>query len=464
MTVEQSDPTYDRESDLPRSAVMTRVFGTRAFFRLWVGQLTASLGDWVGIIAILAIAARLSDNSGTAVSLVMVARVVPGFFLATVGGVIVDRFDRRQVMAFSNIGRAALLVLLPFVDSLGGLVLISFLLEICSLLYGPAKDASVPNLVPASRLASANSLGLVAAYGTFPFASIVFASLAALANWLGGFDALSSLEVNNETIALWFDATMFIVSTLIIWRLPIPRPARREGGPRADWTGALREMVEGFRFLHSHRVVRAVIIGLGLGLIGGGAMIPLGPVFAAQILGGDSATFGLLMTALGTGAAIGVVTLLAVQRRLPQRGVFSVATMATGASIIVAASVSITSLAVLAAVGIGAFAGTAYVTGFSVLQEEVSDELRGRTFAALYSVIRLCLLIALTVAPLFADLFEWLSGVLFTDRRISVGTLGYTVNGVRMALWFGGLLTFVAGFWAGRAARHARTEMDAVGG
>ena len=57
------------------------MFGTRSFFRLWLAQVISSTGDWIGLIAILAIAARVSDNSGAAVSLVMLARVVPGFFL-----------------------------------------------------------------------------------------------------------------------------------------------------------------------------------------------------------------------------------------------------------------------------------------------------------------------------------------------------------------------------------------------
>jgi len=450
---------YDPAADLPRSAAMTRVFGTRAFFRLWLSQLTSSLGDWIGLIAILAIAARVSDNSGAAVSLVMLARVVPGFFLATVGGVIVDRFDRRKVIVISDVGRAGLLVALPFVDTLGGLVLVSFAMEVFSLLYGPAKDASVPNLVPETRLASANSLGLVAAYGTFPFASIAFSLLTILATWLGGFDALSALEFNTETLALWLDAVTFIVSAALVWRLPLP--ARVRGPDRQiDLTSTVREMVEGFHFIRRERVVRAVIVGLGIGLIGGGAMIPLGPVFASEVLGGDAATFGLLMTALGIGASVGIVTLLAVQRKLPRQSVFSATVMLTGLAIVLAASFSNTLLAALFAALTGAFAGSGYVTGFSLLQEEVADELRGRTFAALYSVIRLCLLISLTVSPLFSDLFEWLTGLAFADHEIELAGAAYTVNGVRATLWAGGLLTFVAGVWTRRAVRQAHEAVE----
>src|SRR5437763_12662946 len=103
-------------SDPPLPDAPWRVFGTKAFFRLWLAQFISSLGDWIGLIAILAIAARVSDNSGAAVSLVMITRVVPGFFLGTVGGVIIDRFDRRKVMVCADIGRASLLILLPFIE------------------------------------------------------------------------------------------------------------------------------------------------------------------------------------------------------------------------------------------------------------------------------------------------------------------------------------------------------------
>src|ERR1700737_440507 len=102
-----------------------RVFGTKAFFRLWVAQCVSSLGDWIGLIAILAIAARVSNNSGAAVSLVMTTRVLPGFLLGTVGGVIIDRFDRRTVMVLFDLGRASLLLCLPFVNGIAGLLLVS---------------------------------------------------------------------------------------------------------------------------------------------------------------------------------------------------------------------------------------------------------------------------------------------------------------------------------------------------
>src|SRR5882762_2425615 len=192
-----------------------RVFGSRTFFRLWLAQVVSSLGDWIGLIAILAIAARVSNNSGAAVSLVMTTRVLPGFLLGTVGGVIIDRFDRRTVMVLCDIGRASLLVLLPFVSSIAGLLVISLGLEVLTLLWGPAQAASVPNLVDEEHLSAANSLSLAASYGTFPIASIIFASLAGLATILGELDIISRFKVDQEALALIFDAMTFLVSAAI---------------------------------------------------------------------------------------------------------------------------------------------------------------------------------------------------------------------------------------------------------
>ena len=110
-------PTAPEEQP-PDPSALRGVFRNPAFVRLWTAQVLSSLGDWTGLFAILAIAARVSNNSATAVSLVMVARMLPSFFLATLGGVIVDRFDRRKVMVVADVGRAALLCALPFANSI----------------------------------------------------------------------------------------------------------------------------------------------------------------------------------------------------------------------------------------------------------------------------------------------------------------------------------------------------------
>jgi dTMP kinase len=386
----------------------------------------------------------------------MAARMLPGFFLAPLGGVLVDRWDRRRTMITCDLGRCAIVATLPFVDTLAGLFLASFLLEILTLLWSPAKDASVPNLVPPDKLAAANSLSLAAAYGTFPIGSLAFASMAGLATFLGRFDTLSGLKVDREFLALWLDSATFLASALLITSLRIPRK-ERQPGERVDWNRTWRDLVEGVRFVSTHGVVRSVILGIGVGLMGCGAVVPLGPIYAKDVLGADPSSFGLLMTGLGFGGAIGVLALSAVARRLPTEPVFVGAIFFTGVGLILATSVSSLAPAVFLTGVFGMGAGVAYVSGFTVIQERVSDDMRGRTFATLYTIIRFCLLFSLAASPWLSGALDTVSGALFDDRVIDVG-IRVAVPGVRLTLWLGGVVTIGVGLFVSRDMVRSRAR------
>ena len=261
-------------------------------------------------------------------------------------------------------------------SSLWLLVVASFFIEIMTLLWGPAKDASVPHFVPEDKLASANTLSLVASYGTFPIGAAIAAALAVVATWLGGFDALSSLKVDKNVVSLWFDAITYVLSAILVFRLPIPKPAR-DGTKKLDFASSIREIKDGIRFMRGEAFSRAVIVGLGGGLIGAGAMIPLGTVFASEVLGSE-AQYGVMLTALGTGAAIGIFIVLALQKKLPRDELFGWSVIGVGVFLFAGVAFNVGGIAALFIAATGACAASAYVTGFTLIQEHVSDEMRGR--------------------------------------------------------------------------------------
>jgi MFS family permease len=425
------------------------------FLRLWLAQVVASLGDWIGLVAILAIADRLAGggSSGTSIGVVMLARMAPGFFLGSVGGVLVDRWNRKRVLVLCNLGRAAVLCTLPFVDTVWGLVLVSLALEIMTLLWSPAKEAEVPNLVSTDKLSAANSLSLGAAYGTFPVAAGLSAVLFKLA---GPINDLGLVDINRESVAIYFNAIAFLVSAVLIWTIHMPRRESRADG-RINLRQTLDELKDGWRFIGSSPIVQAVMIGLATGLFGGGMVVPLGPDFSRQVLGAGAAGFSLLYTALGLGVAVGVLALGALQRFLPRERLFVLAAFGAGTSLLAAATVSTLSVALLLVGTLGIFAGASYVLGFTLLQENVSDELRGRIFATLYTVIRLCLLGALTLAPFLSQLLDGLSRALFgADREVAGLDAHVGLPGVRLTLWFGGAIIVLAGLMSARVLGQRR--------
>lgn len=415
-----------------------RLLGSGSFFRLWLAQVVSSTGDWIGLVAILSLAARIGGKSPeAAISIVMSARMVPGFFFGSVAGVLVDRWDRKRVMVTCDVGRGFVLATLPFVNSILGLFLASLALECLTLLWSPAKEASVPNLVETRRLTTANSLSLAAAYATFPIGSALFASLTKVAEFIGqNLGALKALELNQESLAIYVDVVTFFTSAALIATLAMPRNPRRHG--RVDLGRTFLELKEGWRFIGTSPVVRSVMVGLGTGLIGGGMVAPLGPTFANRVLHAGAPGFGLLLTALGMGLAVGVVGVTAVQKRMSHSQIFPVAVIGAGACMLAAASMSSLAITMLFIGGMGVCAGAVYVLGFTILQENVGDELRGRIFATLYTLSRLCLLLSLTVAPLLASAID---GV--TSR----------VPGVRVTLWMGAAIILLAGALAARTLK-----------
>ncbi|MBA2496661.1 MAG: MFS transporter [Acidimicrobiia bacterium] len=440
-----------------RSGFHVRVFGSRMFFRLWTAQFVSALGDWLGFLAITILAARVGGGSGAAaaVGLVMTARILPGFFLAPLAGVLIDRWDRKLVMVSCDIARAAITVALLFVDTVLGLVVVSLLLEVCTLLWSPAKEASVPNLVPPDRLASANSLSLAAAYGTFPLAALCFALLATLAGWLSGFSALDALEVNDEVLAFYVRILTFLISAGIIWRLPLPHNRRQRATDhpaKGRGRGTLRDLREGWSFIFVNPVVRTVILGLATGLMGGGMVVPLGSVFSIEVLGAGSAGFGAFVTALGVGAAVGVLAVSVTQARLPKKATFTVALFGASASLAAAAAMSSLVLSALFVGGLGVCAGTVYVIGFTLLHEGVDDDLRGRIFSTLYTLVRLCLLLAFAIGPFLSQLLDNASEALLDDRQLGLPGGGELfLPGVRLTLWIAAAIILAAGVVALRS-------------
>jgi dTMP kinase len=191
------------------------------FSRLYRAILVSSLGDWVGFVAVVSLVARLGGtaSAGFAVSGVMLARLLPSIVFGPFAGVLVDRFDRRRLMVIADVTRAVGYASLPFFPNLPWIYAMSFLIECLSLLWTPARDAIIPNLVPRRQLGNANTIALATGYGTLPLGGIVFTALAGLSGTFGG--QLDYFETNREAFPLWLNGLTFLFSAYMIRGLPM---------------------------------------------------------------------------------------------------------------------------------------------------------------------------------------------------------------------------------------------------
>jgi dTMP kinase len=430
--------------------------------RLFTAQVISSLGDWIGFLAVAGLAANVDkSNADVAVGIVLSARLIPGFFFGAFATALLDRWDRKKVMVVCDIGRGLIVGVLPFVHSILGLFLASVVLELLTLMWTPAKEASVPNIVAPDQLASANSASLASAYGTILPAVLLFPALTAIASVVG----LGGLS--QTSLAFYFDVATFFFSAAFISRLALPQKteAQKAAVAAATLASTWRDAKEGWRFIGSTYRVRAVIIGFCTGLIGGGMVVPLGITYSTKILHKGDTGFALLEMALGIGAALGVLLLSVTQKRLSHDRTFGLAVAGAGAALIFAACMSNLALVMLGIGLLGVCAGAVYVLGFTILGSTTSDELRGRIFGVFYTLVRLCLLLAFTLAPFLSGLLDGLAkhfhrhvGTHTIKGEVGTSAFHVALPGARLTLWLAGAIVLFAAWIARRDLRRARDE------
>jgi dTMP kinase len=377
------------------------VLAIPAFRKLWNSMLFSSLGDWLGLLATTALAQQLSGGSyataNFAIAGVFIARLLPAVFLGPIAGVIADRFDRRRLMVSVDIMRAALYISIPIVHTYFWLYTAMILVECLTLFWSPAKEASVPNLVPRDKLENANQVSLLAAYGTAPIAAILFSLLTLLSGAIAAVSPL--LPSNSVDIALYINAATFLFAAWTIRGLKeIPKGSASKSN-KDENVG--QSLIQGWKAVSESKIIRGLIIGMVGAFSAAGAVIGLARTFVGDLGGGDAA-YGVLFGSVFTGLAFGIAFGPKIFAQFSRRRLFGASLTTSGVFLVLLALISNLVLSVVIVALLGAFSGIAWVTGFTMLGMEVHDDVRGRTFAFVQSLIRITLVAVLAIAPIIA--------------------------------------------------------------
>ena len=346
------------------------------FRRLWIALSLSSLGDWLGFLATTALAAELVHGKARgyyAISGVFAFRLLPALVIGPFAGAFADRFDRRKLMVGCDLMRFAVFASIPIVRNLAYLLAASFVVEAISLFWISAKEASVPNLVPREKLEAANQLSLITSYGTAPVAGAVFSLLAITARLLGS--ALPFFKTNRVDLALYVNAATFLFTAMIVWRMHesigVARraaPIDAEGGEASQ--PLLRAIGEGWKFVGGNPLMRGLVFGILGAFAAGGVVIALSRPFAG-VLGAGNAGYGLLFGSVFTGLALGMAIGPQLLADFSRKSLFGLSITAAGAALMVDAVLPHIILAVVLTLLVGACAGVAWVTGYTMLGAEV---------------------------------------------------------------------------------------------
>ncbi|MDX6204346.1 MAG: dTMP kinase [Frankiales bacterium] len=413
-----------------------------AFRKLWIALGLSSLGDWLGLLAATAFAASLVHGyrgSLFATGAVLASRLAPAVLFGPFAGAFADRFDRRKQMVLCDLIRACLVTSIILVHSLPYLLAASFAIEIFSLFWIPAKEASVPNLVPRRSLEAANQISLVTTYGMALVAAVLFSLLSVLTRALT--TPRSYFTDEPIMLAFGFDAATFLISAATIYSL---REISEHGGVRGRdddvevlQVSIARAIINGWKFVGTTPMVRGLVVGILGAFAAGGAVVGVGRQFAADLNGGDAA-YGVLFGAVFAGLALGMLLGPRLLRQLSARRKFGMSIVGAGVTLSVDAVLPNLVIAVAVTTIVGFFAGLAWVTGYTLLGGEVPDDIRGRTFSLVQSLVQVDLLLTLSMAPVIAAFIG--------NHHLSVwhtGAIRY--DGVTVLLFVAGLVAVGVG-------------------
>ena len=428
-------------ASLPRPAAPGQdarrsVLSIRPFRKLWNSMVFSSIGDWLGLLATTALAQQLSGGdyatANFAIAGVFIARLLPAVFLGPLAGVLADRFDRRRLMVTVDVLRAALYISIPIVNTYFWLYAAMILVECLTLFWSPAKDATVPNLVPRDKLANANQVSLLAAYGTAPIAALIFTALSLFSSAITAI--FPTFKGTSVDIALYLNGLSFLFAAVTIWGLK-EIPSNKNGEKQVE-ESIITAFVNGWRAVSESKVIRGLIVGMVGAFSAAGAVIGLARTFVGDLGGGDAA-YGVLFGAVFAGLALGIAAGPKVFAQFSRRRLFGASLTTSGSLLILLSLIPNFTVSIFITIILGAFAGITWVTGFTMLGMEVKDEVRGRTFAFVQSLIRITLVAVLATAPLIAAAF----GV----RSFNVRTTEYDFNGSQATFLIAGIIATLIG-------------------
>lgn len=348
------------------------------FRDLLAGQTISGLGDWMGTIAFMAL---VYDRAGpAAIGGILALRLLPGALGGPLAARAVGRWDRRRTMMVMDATRAVIVAAVPLVDALWWIYLAAFMLELFSLVFLPARDASIPDLVDDRQLPMANGLVLASSYGTIPLGAAAFAAVAAIP----GSDAFG----RSLALVFWVDAATFLMSLLFVARLTqLSAPASASAG-----AGEGSAPTPSFSDAFAIPLVRAVMPATAAVALGLGALFSLGIVFVRDVLDASDAEFGWLIALFGVGAAAGLGLLQTQTGDALARTRQGVTMMGV---VVAAFSLSpVLWLAYLGAAAFGASVAFTLASGMGTIQSNLRDAERVIAFAAFHVVIRVGLALA----------------------------------------------------------------------
>jgi MFS family permease len=336
-------------------------------FRLFFGGQTISLiGTWMTRIATAWLVYRLT-HSALLLGTVSFAGQIPTFLVAPFAGVWIDRWDRRQVLVWTQtlaMVQSFALAGLTFSGhiTIHWILFLSVMQGIINAFDMPGRQSFMVQMVE-DRTDLSNAIA-------------INSSMVNVARLIGPSLAGMLIAVTSEAWCFLIDGISYIavIASLLMMHVHVPAIVRKA-------TSTFHEMKEGWSYVSGFLPIRTILMLFAVVSLMGMPFVVLMPVFAATVLHGGPHTLGFLMGAMGVGALASALSLAARRnvrgliRMIPvAAGVFGLGLIGFGLS-----STFWLSMAMVLVAGAGMMQGMA--ASNTIIQTLVDEDKRGRVMS-----------------------------------------------------------------------------------
>jgi len=402
----------------PKWATTLRALRHRNFQLFFGGQLLSLTGTWMQTTAQAWLVYRMT-KSALLLGSVGFASQIPVFLVAPIGGITADRRNRQHLVIATQTASMILAGILAWLTISGRvqvwhIFVLAALLGVVNAFDIPGRQSFLVDMVGKEDLMNAIALNSSMFNGARVIGPAIAGILVARIGegWCFAANAISYIAV---------------IVGLLLMKVQSP--------PRASKQSPIEDIIEGFRWVNQTKVIRALLLLIGLVSLVGMPYTVLMPVFADQILHGGARELGILMGATGVGALFGALT-LAAKTGVTGLGRWVTITCATLGISLFLFSFSTSfwlSAALLLPAGYSMMLQMACSN--TLIQTMVPDQLRGRVMS-LYSMM------FMGMAP-FGAFFG--------------GALAHRI-GAPITVASGGVACVIGAIWFGRALPAMRIE------
>jgi MFS family permease len=396
---------------------------------LWGAQVLSQTAANAVTSALIILVAEIT-HSNTSSSFLILLAIIPAVLFGFAGGVIVDRSDKRIVLLVTNALRAAAIVpLMLFGESVTAAYVVNFLVAAVTIFFVPAEAATIPSIVPKKDLLVANSLFTFTFNGAFLFGFIILAPIVV---------SLYGFPVLWLTIVMMFAAAAILCATV-----PTTPPISKEAPisvhvAEQAASETRRGILDAFHYLRSTPMVSWSLIYIALTNTLVAIAGALSPGFVREVLRLGERNVVVLVGPAGVGVVAGLGLLNVVSKRLGRPHSIGAGLLVTAIALWVLALArplaDVFGERISSGGGIGGplgerladlgealpfFIGVTVVTAFvfgvaysfitvpamTLLQEELPEDIRGRVFGVLNTLVSIFSFLPLIIVGPIADLW-----------------------------------------------------------